>query len=92
MAHCASSLEIMFIAIKMHKINTTGMLAVCFNRRGGKKKGKDYETDLQNEKPTPSPWHWDPLALCFTGCSGHFPIPPQSAAMPRDGYDHNLSQ
>lgn len=38
MAHCASSLEIMFIAIKMHKINTTGVLAVCFNRRGGKKK------------------------------------------------------
>lgn len=24
----------------MHKINTTGVLAVCFNRRGGKKKAK----------------------------------------------------
>lgn len=55
MAHCASSLEIMFTAIKMHKINTTVHLLYALTEERKKKPCKDYETDLRNEKPAPSP-------------------------------------
>lgn len=92
MARCASSLEIMFIAIKMHKINTTVHLLYALTGKKKEKPCKDYKTDSQNEKPAPSPWQQEPLALCFTDCSGHFPIPPWPAAQPRDGYDHSIAQ